>query len=214
MLMAIRDGLEIIEKFIGLGKELAKLPALVLPQYADAARDLYEICRKLLDANENTMRWFNKFRYFDFQDPVARASFLAAVQEYQGLKAGTGFKQLKFSCSDIAQIYYRSIASKLGNWLTDQQKLEEAEGIFSKITDADREMVRFVQESVLESIDKFVAAAEPLVDTGNLPEAEKLRLEFKLATADLTPTLEFFGNELSDLTITFAGIARVPITLT
>ena len=59
-----------------------------------------------------------------------------------------------------------------------------------------------------------VAAAEPLVDTGNLPEAEKLRLEFKLATADLTPTLEFFGNELSDLTITFAGIARVPITLT
>ena len=40
------------------------------------------------------------------------------------------------------------------------------------------------------------------------------RLEFKLATATLTPCLEFFGNELSELTMTFAGIARVPITLT
>lgn len=46
----------------------------IIRQYTDAARDLYEICKKLLDANENTMRWFNKFRYFDFQDAAAGAS--------------------------------------------------------------------------------------------------------------------------------------------
>lgn len=137
----------------------------------------------------------------------------AATQEYQALKAGTGFKQLKFSCSDIAQIYYRNISSKVGGWFTDQAKKEEAEGVFAQMTDADREMVKFVQESVLQTIDTFVTAVEPLADAGDFDAAEKLRLEFRTDTAWLTSTLEFFGNELSDLTVTFAGIARVPMTL-
>jgi hypothetical protein len=107
---AAKEGLELIQQFIELGKELAKLPTLVLPQYQPAAQDLYEICQKILKANENTARWLHRFRYFDFKDANARFNFLSAVQEYKALRAGPGFKELKFSCFDIGQIYYRHIS--------------------------------------------------------------------------------------------------------
>jgi hypothetical protein len=45
-------GLDTIDKFVKLGNELAKLPAFLIPQYRAAAVSLYEICQKLLIANE------------------------------------------------------------------------------------------------------------------------------------------------------------------
>jgi hypothetical protein len=78
---------------------------------------------------------------------MTRGKFLTAVQEYKTMKSGPEFQQLKFSCSDIGQIYYRNIASKMGNWLTSRQKLEEVEGIFAVLTDADRDMVAFTLRS-------------------------------------------------------------------
>lgn len=68
-------GIEIFQQFIELGKELAKLPVLVLPQYQPAATDLYEICKKILSANENMARWLHRFRYFNFQHPMLGPSF-------------------------------------------------------------------------------------------------------------------------------------------
>lgn len=118
----IATSLSIFEKFIKVANELAKLPALVLPQYQSAAQDMYKICQKLLTANENLSRWLYRFLYFDFRQNDARQKFLTTVQEYKAMKAGPHFQQLKFSCSDINQIYYRNIASKLGNWFTNQQK--------------------------------------------------------------------------------------------
>ena len=46
-----------------IGKEISKLPALILPQYQLAATDLYKICQKLLMANENLSRWMHRFRW-------------------------------------------------------------------------------------------------------------------------------------------------------
>lgn len=211
--MSISAGIQIVDQFIGVAKELAKLPAMVLPQYQAAATDLYEICKKILTANENMARWLQRFRYFNFQGPNARAEFLAAASEYKALKSGPQFKQLKFSCSDIAQIYYRQIASKIGNWFTSQQKEEEARGIFDQLTNADNAMVEFAQDAILGEIDKFLDQVERFVDVNDLVNSETTRLVFKANTADIAQTLEKFGNSLSELVLEFAGIARVPITL-
>lgn len=209
----VKAGLELIEQFISLGKELAKLPALVLPQYQLAAADLFEISKKILTANENSARWLHRFRYFDFKDSDARSNFLAAVQEYRSLRSGPQFQQLKFSCGDISQVYYRNISSKLGGWFSDSQKLEEAEGIFTKLTDADMEMVHFLQEHILTKLDSYLGEIETHIDFENIEEAERLRLELKSETGEVVQCLERFGDALSELVLDFSKIARIPLTL-
>lgn len=209
----IQEGLSITKEFIAIGKELANLPALVLPQYQPAAADLYEICQKILNANENTARWFHRFRYFDFQIPNARPDFLNAMQEYKALRSGPLFKQLKFSCGDIAQIYYKNISSKLSNWFVTTHKQEQAKGVFEKLTNADNAMVEFTQEHILKKLDDFLQKIENEVDANNLNEAEKLRLEFKSDTKDVVKYLEDFSDDLSELVLRFASIAKIPITL-
>ena len=123
-----KDRLELFDKFISVAKELAKLPALVLPQYQTAAQDLYIITQKLLMANEYLSRWLYKFIYFNFRgsDPVS--DFYDLVQDYKSMKNGPEFNQLKFSCQDISSIYYQNISSKLIDWFANKQKEEEVEG--------------------------------------------------------------------------------------
>jgi len=79
----ITPTLEIFDKFISIASGLAELPQLVLPQYRDAAQDLYEIAQKLLSANENLSRWLYKFLYFDFRQQDARTKFLDLVGDYR-----------------------------------------------------------------------------------------------------------------------------------
>src|SRR5258708_38352730 len=134
----IKPTLELFDSFIKVGKELTKLPALVLPQYQTAAKDLYEISQNLLTANENLSRWLFKFLYFDFRQPEARINFLNLVRDYRTMKTGPECRQLKFSCADIGAIYHRNIASKLGKWLSDQAKLTETKRVFLALIDADR----------------------------------------------------------------------------
>jgi hypothetical protein len=211
---AAKEGLELIQQFIELGKELAKLPTLVLPQYQPAAQDLYQICKKILTANENTARWLHRFRYFDFKVANARSNFLSAVQEYRALRTGPGFKELKFSCFDIGQIYYRHISSKLGGWFSNSYDREKAEGLFQKLTDADLTLVEFLEEHVFSNLDKALTNMEREMDTtGTTEGAERLRLGLKLETKETVQYLERFGDDLSDLVLKFAKLARVPITL-
>jgi hypothetical protein len=210
---AVKEGLELIQQFIELGKELAKLPTLVLLQYQPAAQDLYEICKKILKANENTARWLHRFRYFDFKDPNARSNFLSAVQEYRALRTGPGFKELKFSCFDIGQIYYRHISSKLGGWFSSAYEREKAEGLFQKLTDADLALVEFLEENVFSNLDNALTKMEAEMDTGTAEGAERLRLGLKLETKETVQYLERFGDDLSDLVLKFAKLARVPLTL-
>ena len=209
----IEAGLSITKEFIAIGKELVNLPSLVLPQYQPAAADLYAICQKILTANENTARWFHRFRYFDFQSPNARSSFLTAVQEYRALRSGAGFKQLKFSCGDISQIYYKNISSKFSNWFVTTHKQEQAQGVFERLTDADNAMVDFIQEQILKKLDDFLQEVESEVDRSNMNEAEKLRLELKSDTKEVVKYLEDFSDDLSELVLRFANIAKIPVTL-
>jgi hypothetical protein len=210
---AITPTLEVLDKFISIAKELTKLPALVLPQYQPAAHDLYEICQKLLTANENLSRWLYKFLYFDFRQQDARTKFLDLVRDYKTMKQGPEFRQLKFSCGDISAVYYRNIDSKIGSWFSNQGKLEEAQGIFTKLTDADNDMVAFTYDHVVGKLDNGVDSIEKHVEAGVLNDAEDVRLQIKADMREVTEHLEKFSGELSDLVIRFANIARVPVTL-
>lgn len=212
-ILAIGSALDSIDKFVGIAKELARLPALVLPQYQSSARDLYEICQRLLAANENLSRWLYRFLYFDFRHPEARTRFLEMAQEYRTMKLGPDFQQLKFSCGDIGSIYYRNISSRIGNWFTGQAKREEVEGIFQALTDADNDMVAFTYDQVVARIDALSEQAEDFVDTLDMNAAEEVRLRFKAELREITERLEKFSGELADLTVSFAKIAHVPVTL-
>lgn len=212
-MLAIGPALESIDKFVGVAKELARLPALVLPQYQSSAQDLYEICQRLLAANENLSRWLYRFLYFDFRHTEARTRFLELVQEYKTMKHGPEFQKLKFSCGDIGSVYYRNISSRIGNWFTSQAKREEVEGIFQALTDADRDMVAFTYDRVIARIDDLVKQTEDHVDVGAMNDAEEVRLRFKAELREITERLEKFSGELADLVVSFANIARVPVTL-
>lgn len=212
-MLGIEKSLDIFEKFISIAKEIAKLPALVLPQYQAAAQDMYQICQKLLTANENLSRWLHRFIYFDFRQQNARTEFLRSLLEYKTMKNGPEYQQLKFSCSDIGGVYYQHISSKIADWFTSKQKEEEVEGIFASLTDADSALVSFTYDEVINRLDDFLARVEQHVDSDALNDAEEERLKFKVDSKDITEALEKFSRELSDLVIKFAKIARVPVTI-
>lgn len=209
----IQPALDIFGKFISIATELAKLPQLVLPQYRAAAQDLYEIAQKLLTANENLSRWLYRFLYFDFRQQDARTKFLDLIRDYKTMKQGPEFRQLKFSCGDISAIYYRNVASKLGDWLSDQTKLKEAQSMFAALADADRDLVSFTYDQVVKALDTAIDDIESRVEADVIDDAELRRLQAKADMKDVTERLEAFAGALSELVISFAGIARAPVTL-
>jgi hypothetical protein len=115
---------------------------------------------------------------FDFQAANAHAEFLKAIQEYRTMKTGPEFRQLKFSCH-IQGIYHQNIQSKIGSWFSDQNRLEEAQGIFERLTEADASMVTFVTDEFVGGLDRYIDKIEQAVDAGDLNEAERQRLVFK-----------------------------------
>jgi archaellum component FlaC len=209
----ISSALNIFDKFIGVAKELGKLPALVMPQYQEAAKDIYKISQKLLTANENLSRWIHRFTYFDFRQNNARTEFMNLTQEYKSMKSGQEYQLLKFSCSDIGAIYYQNIESKIGEWIANEKKRKEVKQIFDSLSNADNDMVVFTYEHVMDKLDKFVDKAEQNVDSGNMDSAEQDRLKFKAEFKEVTDRLEKFSGELADLVIQFAGMAKIPVTL-
>lgn len=209
----IATSLGVIDSFIGVAKDMAKLPSLVLPQYRDAARDMYQISQKLLTANENLSRWMHRFLYFDFRHDDARTKFLDTVAEYKTMKTGPEYPQLKYSCGDIGHIYYRNIDSKLGNLFTRRPKREQVEGVFYSLSEADAEMVAFIYDYAMARLDDFVNEAEADVNSGAMDAAEGARLRAKIDLGPVTRRLEVFSEELSDLVLQFAQIAREPVTL-
>jgi len=126
---SIKTSLDIFSNFIDIAQEIVNLPALILPQYQAAVQDMYQICQKLLIANENLSRWLHRFIYFDFRQNDARTVFMTALKEYKTMKSGPEFQQLKFSCNDISCIYDQHISSKIKDWFANKHKKEEVKKI-------------------------------------------------------------------------------------
>jgi hypothetical protein len=161
MMPSSQPGLDSIDRFIRVGGEMAKVPILANPQYSAAADDLYQIARRLLDANENMVRWLNRFLLFDFRDPNARSHFFDLVTEYRSTKAGGGFRDMKFSCGDNYFIYQRNIAGKIAEiFPQDREAGEKAERAFTALGDSDADMVAFIWGTVVTRIDEFIDDAE------------------------------------------------------
>ena len=105
----LSTGLQTIDQFIKIAHDVVKLPSLVMADFKGCASDFVEICKKLLEGNENVVRWFNKFLYFDFTKPNAIKKFTKLKAQYEELKTGYGYQKLKFDCGEIQHIYYRRI---------------------------------------------------------------------------------------------------------
>ncbi len=210
--LSLQSGAKVLNEFISLGKELTKLP--ILPKYKDSAKDLYSICKRILESNEHAAKWVNRFLYFDFNAPTAPSDFLAAAGEYETMKNGPERRQLKFNCGDIQGIYQLRLANKIGQWFVgDQSKFKNAERIFNDLSRSDAEMVQFVEEHLLTSLDDVVAKMETAVENKDMNEAESVRIMCKKRMKDLTSLIQSFNNEFTDLVIEFARIAKTPITL-
>jgi hypothetical protein len=214
MLSYAESALDGIDRMVTVGREIAKVPALAMPQYRAAVEDLYQIAQKLLLANENMARWLNRFLQFDFRAPDARGRFLELVGEYRTTRTGPGFESMKWSCHDIGIIYRRNIETKIPEMFPkDHQAAEEAQRAFNYIINADDDMVAFIYETVVGEIDRFVSDAEHHVDRSDLNFAEERRLQFKVAAAPISERLERLGGGLSDLVLQCARLAERPVTL-
>ena len=139
-------------RFIDAGKEISRLSKIVLPQYEEAAIDLYEINQKLLKGNEYLSRWLHRLRYFDFVDPNARGNFLNLIVDYRTMKNGPEFQQMKFSCNEIRGIYQRHIESKIGEWFIEESKKNEIKSVFNNMGSADDAMLEFIYEDVISKL--------------------------------------------------------------
>jgi hypothetical protein len=209
------QALDSIDRYIKVGARMAKLPILTKPEYRPAVEDLYQITRKLLVANENMARWLNLFLQFDFRQPDARGQFLKVAGDYRTTKSSQGFHDMKFSCGDIWIIYDRNIAAKLPQMFPDDREAAEtARTALLDLTDADNDMVAFIYDTVVAGIDAFVRDAESCINRSDLNGAETARLEFKVASGDLSARLERFAAGLADLLLTYARLAQRPVTLT
>jgi histone H3/H4 len=201
----LSTGLQTIDQFIKISKDVVKLPSLVMADSKGAANDFVEICQKILQGNENVVRWFNEFLYFDFTATNAVKQFVKLKTEYEALKTGFGYQKLKFDCGEIQNIYHKRISSKLGEWF-QRKKLSEAKKVFDELTTADAEMVSFVFKEVFGKLSEFANKAEKLlVDKEDIRKAEKLRLEFKVKTGDMVHKLQGFSNELAELVLKFSA---------
>jgi hypothetical protein len=129
------------------------------------------------------------------------------------MKAGNAYQELKVSCHDIGNIYRQNLENTISSWFTNAQKQQEAARIFEQLTDADAQLVVFVNEEILMRLNKLVEEAEVAVDTGDLDEAEKQRLASKIECKEVLEFLTRFSGEIADLVIIFSVVARVPITL-
>jgi hypothetical protein len=204
----LSTGLQTLDQFIKISKDVAELPRLVMADSKGCAKDFVEICERILQGNENVVRWFHKFLYFDFNEQDSTKKFVALKKEYEELKTGFGYQKLKFDCSEIQTIYDRRISSKLGEWF-QRNKLKEAKGVFDNLTSADATMVKFVFVEIFERLSEFANKAEKLfIDRKSPEKAEKLRLEFKVKSKDLVPRLQNFSTELSELILTFSNKSR------
>ena len=207
-----QHALDSIDHFIGVARRISGVPALA--DRPGVAEDLYIIAGKLLKANENMTRWLHRFLLFDFRGQDARSRFLSLLEEYRTTKAGPGFHDMKYSCGDIFLIYERNIKGDIPTLFPDDaEKRATSEAAFYELADADADMVAFIHETVVGQIDAFVRDVEDRLDRSDLNAAEERRLRFKVDSASLTGRLERFASELSDLVLTYARLARRPVTL-
>lgn len=65
----------------------------------------------------------------------------------------------------------------------------------------------------MDKLDDYLGRMETAIDTRGPEDAERLRLEFKAETSAIVQQLEQFSDDLSELVLDFAGLARVPLTL-
>lgn len=96
--------------------------------------------------------------YFDFKASNAREQFFTLVKDYRSAKSGPAFRaDMKWPCGDIRYIYDVRIADKIaGMFPQDERAGEEARQAFYGLGSADEDMVAFIYDTVVGSIDKFI----------------------------------------------------------
>ena len=120
---------------------------------------------------------------------------------------------MKFSCGDIDLIYEQKIKGRMDElFVQDKAARDEAESAFIDLGHADTNMVAFIHDQVIESIDAFILDVKS--DANNLNRAESRRLDFNVASSDLSERLVRFGSQLSDLVLQYARLAGRSVTLT
>lgn len=85
--------------------------------------------------------------------------------------------------------------------------------MFAALADADRDLVSFTYDQVVKALDTAIDDIESRVEADVIDDAELRRLQAKADMKDVTERLEAFAGALSELVISFAGIARAPVTL-
>lgn len=206
--------LDTVDRFIDVGRKLAKQETLATSKYANALERLIEVIQMLLTANENMARWLNRFTQFDFRRKASRKRFLRLAAKYRTAKSGTELRQMKWPCGDIRHLYDTEIRPDMTDMFVQAEKIpEELDDAFAGLGDADEDMVAFIYDTVVGGIDDFLKRAEPAVDAGDFDAAEKARLEFKVHAQELSERLERLGGGLADLVLDYSRLAGRPVVV-
>lgn len=200
--------LDTVDRFIAVGRGLAEQEILATSKYANALEHVIEVIQMLLVANENMVRWLNKFTQFDFRAKASRKRFLGHVAKFKTAKSGPELRQMKWPCGDIRHIYDTEIRPDMADMFVQVEATpEELDAAFAGLSDADEDMVAFIYDAVVGGIEDFLKLAEPAVDAGDFDAAEQARLEFKVHAQQLSERLERLGGGLADLLLDYSRLA-------
>jgi hypothetical protein len=171
-------------------------------QYKKSVKGFSDILNEILNANRNTIDWLDRFRDFDFD----HNNFNNLKRDYHRLANETGYRQLKWSCHRVSEIYRGDIEPTIGSLLKDGEKITETQRVFSSLEDVDEKMITFVKDEILTKLDSFVKDVEPQIDKGYMHVAKSLQSRFKNDTQDFYERLSRLNEELDNLVIKFNGL--------
>jgi hypothetical protein len=212
---SIATAVATIRSFIEVAKNLAGLPKLASPQYEEAARGLFTVCKLLQMGNRNVGAWLTDFRYkvdFNQDEDQVRTNFFTIVANYKANKSSQ-LSDLDVACNDIYRIYNSTIKPQLGTLIPNKKKREEAEQVFVYLSIIDRHWLEFVEQGVIGMLDKFVDDAERKIRANNMDGAARSYSQFLEESTDLATQLEEFTGALTRLMNRFADISGTPVTV-
>lgn len=119
---------------------------------------------------------------------------------------------MKFRCHELGTIFDKEIKPDLDRIFPGNEAAQrEIEQAFSRLRGADDDMVDFIYDQLVATIDGYVADIAPHLQAGRPNAAERRRLAFDRDAARLMDRLVRFGGELSDLILRYADQAGIDV---
>jgi hypothetical protein len=95
--------------------------------------------------------------------------------------------------------------SKIGELFAESDKGEKAQQIFRLLEESSEVMITFAKE-IVDLLDDFIDKVQKVLNVGSVQNADRLRLELRIESKDISDQLQRIIGDMTDLVVIFADI--------